>query len=216
MTQPYQLMPPLAPDEFAALRADIEAHGVRVPVDVDEAGEVLDGHHRQQIATDLGIPCPTRVLAGLTEDDKRAHALSVNVNRRTLTISQRRDLVRAELDRDPSRSDRAIGRLCACDGKTVAALRPRNSAPEQPSDVGPFTPKQIAEVLRRTEEIRRGLATIDETTAALVAGGFALRAVRLLSEGMDQTLAMAEGPDWERGVRIIFEPRIRAVLAAAQ
>ncbi|GAA4562419.1 hypothetical protein GCM10023176_03730 [Micromonospora coerulea] len=29
----------------------------------------------------------------------------------------------AELDRDPSRSDRAIGRLCAVDDKTVGAIR---------------------------------------------------------------------------------------------
>jgi hypothetical protein len=154
--QPYQLLPPLSPDEYAALRADIEANGIRVPVDVDEDGQILDGHHRRRIAAELGIPCPTRLLAGLTEDDKRAHAVAVNVHRRTLTISQRRDLVRAELARDPSRSDRAIGRLCGVDGKTVAAMRVRNSAP-----VEEFTPEQKAKARELTNKIRDHLFRLD-------------------------------------------------------
>jgi hypothetical protein len=121
--QPYQLLPPLTAEEYAALREDIAANGIRVPVDVDEDGQILDGHHRQAIAADLGIPCPTRVVAGLTEDDKRAHALAVNSHRRALTVAQRRELAAAELERDPFRSDRAIGRLVGVDHKTVGAIR---------------------------------------------------------------------------------------------
>lgn len=209
--QPYQLLPPLSADENAALRADIEAHGIRVPVDVDEHGQVLDGHHRRQIATDLGIPCPTRVLVGLTEDDKRAHAVAVNVHRRTLTISQRRDLVRAELERDPSRSDRAIGRLCGTDGKTVAAVRLRNSAPAEE-----FTPEQVAEARRLTDQIQRGLTFIYGNAIALAKSGYALEAVRMLTEGMDQTIAMIDEPEFHSGVRLIFEPMIRDVLAVTR
>ncbi len=39
------------------------------------------------------------------------------------TVAARRDLVAAELDRDPSQSNRAIGRACNIDHKTVARIR---------------------------------------------------------------------------------------------
>lgn len=126
---PYQLLPPLTGDEYAALREDIAANGIRVPVDVDEDGTVLDGHHRQAIAAELGIPCPTRVVTGLTDEDKRCHALAVNLQRRTLTREQRRALILAELEHDDTRSDRAIARLLGCDHKTVGAVRAVLTAP---------------------------------------------------------------------------------------
>lgn len=90
---PYQLLPRLSDDEYEALKADIAANGVRVPIDTDENGTILDGHHRAWITADLGIECPRRILTGLSGDEKRAHAIAVNVHRRNLTRDQRRDLV---------------------------------------------------------------------------------------------------------------------------
>ena len=43
---PYQVLPPLSDDEFAALKADIAERGILVPIELDEDGAVLDGHHR--------------------------------------------------------------------------------------------------------------------------------------------------------------------------
>ena len=73
MTKParYQVLPPLQEAAYQSLRADIERHGVLVPIDVDEEGEILDGHNRQAIADELGstvrescapasAPMPTR------------------------------------------------------------------------------------------------------------------------------------------------------------
>lgn len=122
-TSNYQVMPPLSAEEYTALRADIAVHGIRVPIDVDEDGNILDGHHRAAISAELGIDCPTRLVAGLSEDQKHHHALAVNTTRRTLTREQRHALIRAELERDPHRSDRALGRWLGVDGKTVGAIR---------------------------------------------------------------------------------------------
>jgi len=44
---PYQLLPPLSEEEYQSLRADIAEHGVLIPVELDEFGNVLDGHHRR-------------------------------------------------------------------------------------------------------------------------------------------------------------------------
>lgn len=82
--QPYQLMPPLTPEEYAALRADIAARGVMVPIEVDETGAILDGHHRAAIADELGIEAPRIVRSGWSEGQKRDHVLKVNLLRRQL------------------------------------------------------------------------------------------------------------------------------------
>ena len=44
MTVTYQVMPDLTPEEYAELKSDIASRGVMVPVEFDEAGNVLDGH----------------------------------------------------------------------------------------------------------------------------------------------------------------------------
>jgi ParB-like chromosome segregation protein Spo0J len=119
----YQMMPPLSAEEYAALKADIAEHGVQVPIEVDENGAILDGHHRQRICAELGLTAPTVVRAGLTEAQKQEHALRLNLQRRHLTSAQKRELIRAELKRDPDRSDRQIGRMVGADHKTVASVR---------------------------------------------------------------------------------------------
>jgi hypothetical protein len=120
---PYQVLPPLSEDEYAALREDIAEQGVLVPIDVDEHGNILDGHHRMRICGELGISPPTTRRDGLTEAGKIEHALRLNLQRRHPSVDQRRELARAELVRDPDRSDRAIARLTGVDHKTVGKLR---------------------------------------------------------------------------------------------
>lgn len=127
---PYQPMPALSPEDFALLKADIADHGVMVPVEVDEDGNILDGHNRSRACAELGISPPTVVRAGLTEAQKHEHALRSNLVRRHLTSAQKREVIRAELDRDPDRSDREIARLIGVDHKTVGTVR-RGESPRE-------------------------------------------------------------------------------------
>ena len=84
----YQLLPALSTDEYDRLRADIKAHGIRQPIELDEAGVILDGHHRRAIADELGIDCLSITCHIATEDEKHAHVLRVNLNRRHLSTEQ--------------------------------------------------------------------------------------------------------------------------------
>lgn len=120
----FQNMPPLSPEEYAALEQSIRANGIQVPIVVDENGTVIDGHHRQKIAEDLDIDCPQRVVTDRTETEKRTLALSLNLDRRHLTREQRRGLIAESLKADPQLSDREHGRRTGADHKTVAAIRP--------------------------------------------------------------------------------------------
>ncbi|WP_040320280.1 ParB/RepB/Spo0J family partition protein [Aeromicrobium marinum] len=91
---PYQLLPPLTPTEFEALKADIQARGVQVAIEFDEHGNVLDGHHRLRACREIGLKrFPRVVRAGMTDDEKREHALALNAHRRHLTRADRRRLV---------------------------------------------------------------------------------------------------------------------------
>jgi len=91
----YQLFPPLTDDEYAALKADIAERGVMVPVELDENGCILDGHHRVQAWTELkaeGVKVgdyPRVIRAGMTEEQKRNHVRKLNLLRRHLSKEQR-------------------------------------------------------------------------------------------------------------------------------
>jgi hypothetical protein len=120
---PYQLLPRLSDEEYEALKNDIAENGVRVPIDVDEDGTILDGHHRAWITADLGIECPRRLVAGLSEEQKRTHAVAVNVHRRSLSREQRRELIQRSLKADPQLSDRQHAERAGTSHPTVAAVR---------------------------------------------------------------------------------------------
>lgn len=115
---PYQLLPPLSKEEYDALRADIAESGIAVPIDVDEDGNILDGHHRAWIAADLGVDCPRRVVSGLTEQGKRNYARRVNALRRSLTAEQRREQV-AQMRRE-GLSQAEIARTLGVSQQTVS------------------------------------------------------------------------------------------------
>lgn len=122
-TSPYQVMPPLPADEYAALETDIHTHGVLVPVTVDQHGNILDGHHRAEIADRLGVKYDRLVRYCDSDDEARDVAFALNIARRHLTREQKRALLTEELTRRPGDSDRAIARRLGLDHKTVGAAR---------------------------------------------------------------------------------------------
>ena len=92
MTSYEHILPPLSTDEFAALKADIKANGVQVPIVVDENGAILDGHHRFKIDKNA----PRRVVSGLSLGEKEAYTIRANLTRRNLSLDQRREVLRKQ------------------------------------------------------------------------------------------------------------------------
>lgn len=119
----FQNMPPLSREEYEALETSIREHGIQVPVVVDENRVVIDGHHRQKIAQELGIECPKRVVFDKTDAEKRTLALSLNLDRRHLNREQRRALIAESIKADPELSDREHGRRTGASKNTAAAVR---------------------------------------------------------------------------------------------
>lgn len=146
---PWQLFPDLTVDEFEALKADIAERGVMVPVEYDEAGAILDGHHRVRACRELGIKdWPTVTRGGMDDEAKAEHVLSLNLSRRHLSREQRRELVarlrtdrgwslrrisdrlgvsKSQVERDASAAVVPNGtpaRVEGSDGKSYAATKP--------------------------------------------------------------------------------------------
>lgn len=80
-----QLFPPMSDDEFRGLRDDIRNNGQREPIRLLD-GAILDGVHRQRACQDLGIDPETKPF---TDQNPLAYVMSMNLNRRHLTKSQR-------------------------------------------------------------------------------------------------------------------------------
>ena len=90
--QPYQLLPELPIWEYQALKESIRRHGVLLPVIKDDKGKTIDGHHREHACRELGIAdYPIITLHGLSENQKRDHALLLNLVRRKVTRAQLRE-----------------------------------------------------------------------------------------------------------------------------
>lgn len=132
----YQLFPTLTAEEYTELKEDIAQRGVQVPVEKDEAGNILDGHHRVRACEELGIKnYPVIVRSGMTEAEKHLHIRKLNLARRHLTVEQRRTLIAEQLQETPEKSDRQIAKEFDVDHKTVGKVRQEL---EESGDVGKF------------------------------------------------------------------------------
>lgn len=109
------LLPPLTAEEYAGLRASIEAHGIQQAIVVHRLTrthiDVVDGAHRLRIAHELGLDLAAIplnfLMAATSEEDQRALAWSLNADRRHLSKELRQQ--RAVELRQQGKSYRAIG-----------------------------------------------------------------------------------------------------------
>lgn len=101
----YQIMPDLTDDEYQILKLDIAERGVAIPIELDEDGNILDGHHRVRAWRELkdggnDLPDYPRVIrAGMDDVQKRNYVRAINVIRRQLTKEKRKELW-AEMRKD--------------------------------------------------------------------------------------------------------------------
>jgi len=124
MEKKYQVMPDMSPEQFEALKQDIAERGVLTPIDIDEKGNILDGHHRVRACKELGITnYPTIVRLGLSEEEKRIFARKSNMMRRHLSKKQIREIIKQQLKDSPQWADNRIAKELGVDSKTVNSLR---------------------------------------------------------------------------------------------
>lgn len=155
---PYEhLLPPLKTSERDALEADIKANGVIHPIVVDEHGNILDGHHRYAIDRNA----PTRVVEGLSEEEKQAYTIRANLARRNLSPEQTKDVAKKQREiakrlrkADAKRwTQAAVGALLGvsqhCVSQWFTNIRGDNSKSPAPDARVKLTTPAKEEVVRR-------------------------------------------------------------------
>ena len=184
LKEKYQVMPDMPPEQFEALKADIAERGVLVPIDVDEHGHILDGHHRYRACMELGLTdFPTIVRPGLDEEGRRIFARKSNMLRRHLSRKQVRELIAEQLKDTPSWANNRIGQVLGADSKTVKAVRERlertSEIPKLDKLVGadgkarPVTQKRPAAIMAsNTEDLSKILKRIEEGASTKEMLGF--------------------------------------------
>src|SRR5207244_1033278 len=136
------LVPRMAPDAYAAFKADIAARGVQVPIEITSAGVILDGHERRRAAQELEI-AELDVLV-VEPADEVEHIVLCAIQRRQLSASQRAALA-VELDQYRQAKAQAHGRRQANlrNGPEVAGLPPRGKTRELAAGWAGCSPRTI-------------------------------------------------------------------------
>ncbi len=151
MDIPFQLLPALDKEQYHALKADIALRGVMVPIEYDEAGAILDGHHRARACEELGIKEWQSIIRyDMTPEQKEEHVLKLNLARRQLTPDQKRGLAVTLRQRGWSQTRIAdvigvtkqaisiwLNLVDTIDTSGVKFLTPENSPDEQQAPVFP-------------------------------------------------------------------------------
>ena len=100
------LIPALSDSDTEALRLSIKENGQYFPIDVNQDGVILDGHHRHRACQELGIKPAIIVRVFENRILEKKFIIEVNRNRRHLTAFQRIELqcklesIESELARD--------------------------------------------------------------------------------------------------------------------
>jgi len=114
---------PLTHTEFTALTESVQEHGVQTPIIIGEH-QLIDGRHRWLVSESLGLKdIPAVFVQGLSAEQERQIAVTVNMARRHLNRTQKRFVIRNELQRDWSRSSRQIATICGVSAPTVEEVR---------------------------------------------------------------------------------------------
>lgn len=147
----FQLFSPMPEEKYAKLKDDIRLHGVQVPVEVDQNGQLLDGHHRIRAWTELRaegfqVRDYTRLIRHFENDDDREfHAAKINTQRRDVSVEDKKRNAGTWLERGWSR--RRVADALGESESTIRFWFPERSgaqrcAPEQPSSVEGMDGKQ--------------------------------------------------------------------------
>jgi ParB-like chromosome segregation protein Spo0J len=120
-------LPPLSAEEYEALKQSIADHGQHHPIlrgspSSALPGQIVDGRHRRRACAQLKIDPVYKDVDG-TAEQLRSLGLVLNLARRHSSASSRRGIVKAELLRDPTRSDRAIAAAVGVSPSTVGTVR---------------------------------------------------------------------------------------------
>ena len=186
------LVPEMPANEYGTFRLDLEERGLQVPLEVTEAGVVLDGRARLRAATELGWEqIEVRVVA---PKDEVAFMLLAAIRRRQLDASQRAALALELEDYEARRAEaRLQQRQNLRQNAEVATLPPRGKTRERLAEIGGVSARTAQDVITVYEHDR---ALFEQVKAGKLAAPKAARSVRRLRRDaqLPPSPPLPEGP----------------------
>ena len=167
---PYQVMHDLPDDDFQELKESIRLNGILIPIEIDDEGNLLDGHHRvrawrELTAEGVEITEPETVIRQFdTDAEKRNFARTVNLRRRHMSREDR-DKVIVDMRKDGA-SYRQIAE--ATGTSHVTAINVVNNSTGKNSPVE-FPDTVVGNDGKRRSAKKRKLTADDALKAALMA-----------------------------------------------
>ena len=86
------LVHPLSDLEYEALKNSIKEDGLHYPIVINSKGEILDGHHRYKICTELDIPIKYEIRSFNNSIEEKRFVIDINLKRRQLNDFQKAEL----------------------------------------------------------------------------------------------------------------------------
>ena len=159
--------PDMSDADFQDLKDDIKANGQREPIIIYE-DMILDGRHRYRALCELGTVIIREREFDIDKDgDPWTFVMSLNMHRRHLNTEQRKAIVAALLEQDPSQSDASAAATAKVDAKTATKVRATLGLPKA-KDVKAAKVKaaKAANPKASTKQIAKEAGVDPETAAA--------------------------------------------------
>lgn len=196
-----QLLPPLTGEQLAALEADLLANGCYAPVIVNEDMVIIDGHNRQKLCQQHGIPYDMAVFSFADLLEAKRWALDTQKARRNL---DKWELGKIALKLKPDIEARARAKMSAGGGDQKSEDA-KSGLATLPNPIPPIdTRKELAESVGLGERTMGKVMQIEE---------YAPPAVKEALDSRD--LSIHQGYNITRQVRELPEERREEAAALA-
>ena len=196
-----QLLPPLTGEQLAALEADLLANGCYAPVIVNEDMVIIDGHNRQKLCQQHGIPYDMAVFSFADLLEAKQWALDTQKARRNL---DKWELGKIALKLKPDIEARARANMSAGGGDQKSEDA-KSGLATLPNPIPPIdTRKELAESVGLGERTMGKVMQIEE---------YAPPAVKEALDSRD--LSIHQGYNITRQVRELPEERREEAAALA-
>ena len=196
-----QLLPPLTGEQLAALEADLLANGCYAPVIVNEDMVIIDGHNRQKLCQQHGIPYDMAVFSFADLLEAKRWALDTQKARRNL---DKWELGKIALKLKPDIEARARRNMSAGGGDQKSEDA-KSGLATLPNPISPIdTRKELAESVGLGERTMGKVMQIEE---------YAPPAVKEALDSRD--LSIHQGYNITRQVRELPEERREEAAALA-
>ncbi len=160
-----ELLPPLTGEQLAALEADILKNGCYSPVIVNEDMVVIDGHNRQRLCEQHGLPYQMAVFSFETMLEAKQWALDTQKGRRNL---DKWELGKIALRLKPDIEARAKENMSAGGGDQKSEDA-KSGLATLPNPISPVdTRKELADAVGLGERTMGKVMQIDEHAPAAV------------------------------------------------